>query len=170
MKRWLVGFLIAVLLITCSFSAYAKHGKFYGGPGKPQYTPPPPKYNQLRNDARYIIHRTANVIFAAQRAAKRGRQYSGLREAIAHQQRAKQLYERRLYQEAIFHSLRARDIAIRVIERNRERPAREYYRDDMENRYYRSAPRDSDLDFRIDITKVGDDDAIVNLHFGLDVD
>jgi hypothetical protein len=174
MRKWLVGLILVALLVTFSVSIYAKHDKFGDGPRK--YYGESDRYQeqhndryQERKDARFIIHRTANTIFAAQQAAARGRNYFGLRRAIAHQQRARDLYVRGYYRDAIFHSLRARDLAFQVISENREKPSREYCYDPMENRYVQSAPRNNELDISIDTVKVGKDDALVRLHFGLDI-
>jgi hypothetical protein len=126
-------------------------------------------HRQERNDADYIIHRTATTIFAAQKAADYGHHYYGLGQAVAHQQKARELYWDGSYREAIYHSLRARDLAFQVIVANRERPRREYYRDEMEDRYNQTAPKGKQLDIGIDTVKIGIDDAVVKLHFGLDI-
>jgi hypothetical protein len=166
MRKWLIGMMVVVLAVAFSVGIDAKYNRFRGDQG---YGYGRPARLQEREDARYIIHRTAETIFGAQQAAERGRHYNGLRQSIAHQQRARELYQNGLYREAIYHSLRARDIAFQVITLNRERPHREYYRDDMENRYVRSAPRNKDLDIRIDSVKVGKEAALVRLHFGWDI-
>jgi hypothetical protein len=166
MRKLLVGLMLAAVLVTYSVSIYARHGKFDGGPGRFNGRP---AWSGERNDARYIIHRTAAAIFAAQEAAARGRNYFGLRQAIAHQQRASNLYWDGFYRKAIYHSLRARDLAFQVIAENRQKPRREYYHDQLEDRYAYSAPRDKELDINIDTVKVGKDEALVRLHFGLDI-
>jgi hypothetical protein len=166
MKKWLIGLMVMVLLLACSISIYAKHNKFDGGPGK-FYGPP--GHFQERKDAGFIIHRTAVTIFGAQRAADHGHHYLGLGQAVSHQQKARELYEAGYYREAIYHSLRARDIAFQIMAANREKPRHEYYRDETENNYGRNAPKDKELDIRIDSVKVGKDDAVVHLHFGLDI-
>lgn len=113
---------------------------------------------QERNDARYIIHRTANVIYVAQRSAGRRNYYNGLAKAIAHQQKARQLFMAGSYQSAIHHSLRARRIAISVIEGNRERWPNPW--DAREEKYRRNSPRDRDLDIKLNMIKIGDKEAI----------
>ncbi len=169
MKKWSIGFLIGVLLITGSMSVLARpHRPFYGGNDRPHYGGPPPVY-RVREDARYIIHRTAQVIYDAQHAAEFGHRYDGLRLAIGHQQRARQLYDDALYQEAIYHSLRARDLAVQVIQANRERPRREYFWDATERRYAESAPRKDKLDIKLDFAKVGDELKLVHWRLGLDI-
>lgn len=113
---------------------------------------------QERNDARYIIHRTANVIFVAQRSTSRRNYYKGMSQAVAHQQKARQLFMAGAYQSAIHHSLRARRIAISVIEGNREKWSNPW--DTREEKYHRDSPRDNDLDLKLNFFKFGDKEAI----------
>ena len=113
---------------------------------------------QERNDARYIIHRTANVIYAAQRSTSRRNYCKGMSQAVAHQQKARQLFMAGAYQSAIHHSLRARRIAISIIEGNQERWANPW--DTREEKYHRNSPRDNDLDLKLHFFKFGDQEAI----------
>lgn len=166
MKKLWIGLMLAVMVVGFSVGIYAKPGKGHDKPGKYYYGE---SRNQSRNDARYIINRTSRVLSDAQRAADRRHRYFGLGRAVAHQQKARDLYRYGSYRDAIFHSLRARDLAFQVIEQNRERPHREFYRDDMEERYGRSAPRDRDLDVQLDVTKIGKDDAMVHLRLDFDL-
>ena len=166
MKKWLIGLTLVVLMVICSMSIYAKHDKFDGRPGKSYDRH---GHYQERDDAGYIIHRTATVVFTAQQAAQHGHHYYGFAQVIAHQQKARELYWAGSYREAIYHSLRARDLAFQIIEGNREKPRREFYRDEMEERYRHSSPRDEELDLKIDKKKVAKDDEVVRLHFDLDI-
>lgn len=117
---------------------------------------------QQREDARYVLRRTARVLERAQRIARedrsrgrghhyRGRhrrrrdrddiRYRGLGVAFAHQRRAEDLYDRGRYEAAIDHSLQSRAIALRIIDRAnrwdrdgwRDRND-DYYRYDMDRR------------------------------------
>ena len=171
MRKWVIGLMLLVFLVTGSVGIYAKHYRFEGGPHRQYYGPPArPVQPAERRDAAYIIHRTANTISNAQFAADHGHQYDGLRMSIAHQRRARDLYWGGAYREAIYHSLRARDLAFHVIAINRERPHREYYFDDMEEHYAQSAPSNNKMDISISSVKVlGKGDALVRLHFGLDI-
>lgn len=166
MKKLLIGLLLVALLVSCQISTFAKPGKFKDGPGKSYDAP---GHRKVKKDAGYIIHRTALIIYDAQQAAKRRHYYYGLSRAIAHQQKARQLYKIESYRDAIYHSLRARDLAFQVIRENRERPRREFYRDELEISYSRTAPRNNELDIRINTIKIGKDDQVVNLHFELDI-
>ncbi len=123
-----------------------------------------------REDCRYIIHRTSETILYAQQAALRGHYTTGLARAIAHQQRARELYDARLYWSAIQHSLRARSLAKNVIIGNREKwVGSKYEYDAREKRYQRYTPKDNDLDIRVDFSSVGSDDAVIRIKFELDI-
>lgn len=165
MKKWLMGLLVAALVMTGSLSVLAKPHRFYGRPEKPYAG----RNHRVREDARYVIHRTAQTIYDAQRAAEFGRRYDGLRWAIGHQQRARQLYDDGWYQDAIYHSLRARDFALQVIQANRERPRRELFLNETERRYSQNAPKKDKLDIKLDFAKVGDELKLVRLKLGLDI-
>ncbi len=127
---------------------------------------------RIREDAGYVIHRTAEAVYAAQRSVQKHRHnrrnHVQLKLAVAHQRRARELYMKGFYRDAINHSLRARNLAFEVLQANREKPRREYYRDSREEEYGRNAPKDKDVDIKIDITKVGDDFEISR--FRLDID
>jgi hypothetical protein len=179
MKRLFIGLLLVAFMVSCSFSIYAAPGKFNDGHGKSNDGPD--KFNdghgkfnggprhQMQEDARQIIHRTAMVLLEAQRAVKYKHFYFGLARSFAHQQKAQELYKAGSYQDAIFHSLRARELAIQVIRENRGRLRPEFYRDEMEQRYARGIPRDEELDRRLDRSKVGKDDDVIHLHFDFDL-
>ena len=112
---------------------------------------------KVKDDARFIIHRTADVIYEAQRSADRGHYYKGLAQAVAHQQKARRLYMSGFYQDAIFYSLRARRIAIHVIEMNKGKWTGSW--DPREEWYIRFSPRDNDLDVKLKFT-IGDQEAV----------
>lgn len=125
---------------------------------------------ELREDARHILRRTANVLERAQRIARddrdRGRghhgrrgkhrrqnsharddiRYRGLGRAFAHQNRAKDLFRNGRYELAIDHSLEARAIALRVI-RRADRWDNDGWRDNDYN-YYRYDMDRGDMDDR----------------------
>lgn len=122
-----------------------------------------------RDDARYVINRTASVISRAQRSTKIGHFYNGIARSIAHQNKARELYRAGRYRDAIFHSLRARKLAMNVIRGNRDNWAG-YSRDEREERYARMSPKDKDLDVLIDWSKVGKDNTVVHIQFNLSVD
>lgn len=121
-----------------------------------------------RDDARYVINRTATVIFRAQRTARVHHYYAGFARSVAHQNKARELFRAGSYREAIFHSLRARKLAMFVIRGNRDNWSG-YDRDDREAFYVKMAPRDNDLDIRVDWHKVEKDDAAVHIQFNLNV-
>ncbi len=173
MRKWVISLMVLAFLVTGSIGIYARpHNRFGDGPPGRYYGPPgPPVRRSEKNDAAYVIHRTATTISNAQRAAERGRRYEGLGMAIAHQRKARNLYWEGAYRLAIYHSLRARDLAFQVVAINRQRPLRDYYFDDREEYYVQSAPKGNKIDISIDSVKVlGKGDALVRLHFGLDID
>lgn len=165
MRKLVIGCLFVVLTVTGSISIYAAPGRFHERYGKFHERR---DYHE-RENCRYIIHRTAMTVFAAQRATQNSHRYGSFAQAITHQQKARELYFQGSYREAIFHSLRAREIAIRIIGENRGQIRREYFRDEMEERYTRDIPRDEELDRRLDKVNIGSDDEAVHLHFDIDI-
>ena len=126
--------------------------------------------NQEREDCRYIIHRTSQVVFFAQRAAARRHFNTGLAQAVIHQMRAVELYHAGLYWSAIYHSLRARKLAVNVINGNRESWFWELFAGDTrEERYLSHGPGDADLDLLIDLNTFGNDETVINGEFELDI-
>ena len=166
MRRILIGWMVVMFVLTSAMGIYANPGKF----GGPKYGPGDHRNREMRNDCRYIIHRTAEVIFEAQHAAERGHRTFGLARAIFSQQRARDMYMDGNYADAIFFSLRARRLAIDIIRANRGRVRPEFFPDQMELRYEHRSPDDHDLDRRLDTDRgrMGrDDDAV---HFRIELD
>jgi hypothetical protein len=122
-----------------------------------------------RDDARYVINRTASVILRAQRISRAKHYYFGFARSVAHQNKARELFKAGFYRDAIFHSLRARTLAMNVIRGNQDNWSG-YSRDDREERYSRACPSDRDLDVKIDWTKTGKDDAVVHIQFNFNLD
>lgn len=180
-KKWLIGLLVVVFTMTCSWSIYANPGSFHKGPPLgPQHGPKEGPHDdfqnnrrdrELQDDSRYVIHRTAQVIFEAQRAAERGHRPFGLGRAVFAQQRARQLYMNGNYQDAIAFSMRARRIAIDVIQANHFRVRSEFFADRVESRYDHQGPSDAEVDRRMDDhrEKMGRDDDAVRIHIELDL-
>jgi hypothetical protein len=117
-----------------------------------------------------MIPRTAPVILSAQRATGHRHRYQGLSRAIAHQETARDCYRERRYKDAIYHSLRAREIAFGIIEANHRRVERGYRYDDRENYYVKSAPSRNTLDVQIDSGKYGRDQDAVKFKINLNLD
>ena len=166
MRKWFFGLILGLIIAGGSLSIYAAPpGKFGGGPGKfkggPSY--------RIREDARHTIHRTVTVLFEAKRVAERRHRYFGMARAIAYQRKAKELYMADMYRNAIFYSLRARELTIKFIRENRGRVRPEFSRDEMEERYARESPGDNELDVGLDIRNLGSDDEAVRLHFDIDI-
>jgi hypothetical protein len=136
--------------------------------------PRPPRYgreprSQAQANARSTIHRTAQVIADAQDAARYRHYKAGLAQAIAHQQYALQLYRRGSYWDAIYHSMRARSLAFRVIQNNQRSWRPEFDWDDDENDYLLEIPRDEDLDRNLIGIRIITDDAALFLRLNLDL-
>lgn len=172
MKKWLIGLTIVALVVSCTLSIYAAPGRFgrnddrrdgrhNDGPRRQHE-----RYEHVQEDARYIINRTTSVLFEAQRAVIRGHRSMGLAHAFAAQSKARELYIQRQYREAIFHSLRARDLAFRIIRDNRRRVKPEFFPDRIEEFYAHDRPGDEELDRHHDRRNFrSDDDAV---HFNIE--
>ena len=70
-------------------------------------------------EAASVINRSAAIIRTAQRFAVEGEKYQGMGLSVGHQLYARQLYFQGDYPNAGFHSLRARELAGRVISLNK---------------------------------------------------
>jgi hypothetical protein len=170
MKKGSICLIAVILIMSFALSVYAAPGRFHknGPPGRDDRRGGPggydgPRSQYMQEDARYIIQRTATVLIDAQRAVMRGHRSFGLSLAIATQSRARDLYFQRDYRDAIFHSLRARDIAFRIIRDNRGRVKPEYFPDRIEERYAHDRPRDEDLDRENERRRRGSDDDAIHL-------
>lgn len=165
MKKWFALLIVAAIMVTCTLSAFARNDKYYQESNKSNARP---DYHE-RDDSRYVTHRTAMLLMDAQRSADHRHYSSGLAQAIAHQQRAHELYMKGSYRDAIFFSLRARDLAIQIIQGNKEKPRREFFRDEREERYYQKSPRHEDLDARLDRKNKWRDEDVVHMKFDFDI-
>lgn len=178
MKKAMISLIIGTLVTTSSIGVLAApggHSKPGPWPQKPGYEEKHGPYHKndqqdwkLKSDAGYVLERTAKTMREAQMVSRRGRRYSGLALAIAHQQRAQELYANGSYREAIFFSLRARDLAFQIISNNHGRPQPGFGRDDREG-CYNDGPSGAELDARLDRHKMGrDKDAVhLNIEFHL---
>ena len=126
----------------------------------------PSKIDQVQIDARYIICRSAMALTDVQSIP--GIKY-GLAQAIAHQQKARELYMNHNYRDAIFHSLRARIIAFQIIEKHKEKLRPELFLEEMERHYNKDRPEDFELDGRLDRRRVGKDEEAVYIRIELDI-
>ncbi len=148
MKKWtflLIGMLLSVFVLSSISFAY----------------------NPAKQHARQVYRRTAEVLVAAQDSTRRRHRYEGLSQAIRHQRIAKDYYYTRNYQLSINHSLRARELAYDVIERNNRRYHRPSF-DRIEMRYWRNA-RQADLDSKAGRGHNDDDEVSVKLKINLDL-
>ncbi|MGE5550979.1 MAG: hypothetical protein ACM3ZC_10690 [Bacteroidota bacterium] len=112
----------------------------------------------LRFHARHVIRRTAAVVMAAQKAARRGGKYFGLARTVGHQLYARKQYARGSYLDAIYHSLRARTLAVQVIKLNGAALVREAALDRTEKNYAAKMPAEKDLDQKLEGEDLGTDE------------
>lgn len=102
-----------------------------------------------KGEAMNVINRSAAIIRTAQRFAVEGGKYSGLGSSLGHQLYARQLYHQGDYQNAGFHSLRARELAAQVISLNKSSLINEALYNRNEERLVRSSPSGQELDRRL---------------------
>jgi hypothetical protein len=197
MKKWLIGAMTAVLIATCPVGAFAANGNYQNekieminqiapsdqsdqgsdpkdypnGPhGHFRRQPKPQRQFREQEDARYIIHQTASLIYLTQRFVHFRHYAFGMATVIAHQQWAYELYWSGLYREAIFHSIRARRLAITIILRNGGNwlnlpPVW----DEREGQYESMAPPDNQLDSQLNMNNIEKDEDAVNNKLNLDI-
>jgi hypothetical protein len=176
MKKILLGVTVAALILTNSWSVLAagkfdkRPGGFKKAPGPAYHRQAPREQSRERQDANYIIRRTAPVILSAQRAVRYRHRYEGLSKAVAHQEIARDRYRQGRYKEAIYHSLRARDIAFSIIAANRRKVDSGYRYDNREDYYVKKAPSRNTLDIQIDSGKYGRDQDAVRFKINLNLD
>lgn len=161
MKKTIISLAMASLMTVSAWGVSAAPSHQKQGPPKNyglgfKQTHSGPGRSQFRSDAKYVIERTARVLNQAQRSAKRGRYHSGLGRAVSHQQRARELYAKRDYREAIYFSLRSRELAIEIIERNRGKVRPDFRMDKREQRY-KGGPGGRNLDAKLDPKKMRKD-------------
>lgn len=125
-----------------------------------------------KTDARHVIERTAAIIMTAQRFAAQGQKFEGLGLAVTHQLLARDLFKRNIYSEAIFHSLRARVLAARVVTLNKNDLLKEALYDRLEEKYARETPSGRELDQKLTESNVEiiGDRAAANSQMNLDVE
>jgi hypothetical protein len=126
---------------------------------------------QEQKDCRYIIRRTSQVIAYAQRMAGLRHYTIGLSRAITHQQIAYELYKDHFYWSSIYHSFRARSLAMQVINGNRDLSFWKLFANDpVEDRYRRNAPDDGELDIWVDSKAIASDDAMIHFQIQMNLD
>ena len=164
MKKLTILFLTLTLLLASMTNVYGYYGK-YGKKDshwKNDNSNDNHYYNHQssRMDARRVLQRTAQYLMEAQRVARnRGNYYQGLGKALAHQNRAKQLYEQGWYDRAIVHSISARKIAIDILRQNRARFDEHNAFNDYNRRFERDY-NDNDLDAEIYFNMIDDNEAL----------
>ncbi|HEX2953292.1 MAG TPA: hypothetical protein VHR47_04830, partial [Bacillota bacterium] len=140
---------------------------------------------QERSDARHVLHRTAVILEHAQQMARQdtklyedviSQNQPGLGRAFTHQMLARELFQNGHYQEATFHSLHARVIALRLMEQIQDQADLDDNGDDsfadedlaiegsnldeLETGYWDRCPAESQMTFGMNEWNVSDDDAL----------
>ncbi len=162
MKKAIISVLVITLVIICSLGVFAD---FYQHRSDRTHRDWP----DMNSDARYIIHRTSTIVSSAQQMANIGHQYYQLAQAVGHQQKSIELYKNGLYRDAIFHSLRARNIAFQIIDDNLERLHQDFSPDRTEMFYNHNIPRDEELDRRLNRNQMYKDEDTSRMKFELDL-
>ncbi len=137
--------------------------------------PPPPPPQNLREDAKIIIHRTVPVIIEAQNDVASGRVYTGdLSAAIAHQHMAVRLYREGEYERSIHQCMFARNCAFAAIRANNAVVRDEWQFDQREQGYAGRAHAKDDMEAEVRSLGIDvglkDDRAAVTHYDDLDID
>ncbi len=139
MKKIFAMFLMVAMLISCTGAAvFAKDVTTL------------PAYSA----AKKVMTKSKNTIERAQALAKKGGVYTGLGKAVAHQQRARELFRAGWYEKAILHANRAKVLAKEVLKANRQELKDED--DKIDIKIATTSDKDLDLDIKI----IADKDAI----------
>lgn len=144
--KWLTAGL-ALSLALSSQVVWAKPKGNPGGAPKGKQAAEPKE----RVESKQAIMRTAKVLKAAQKEARRGGAPAGLGLAIGHQEYALHLHREGQYSRAIYHTLRARALATAVIDRNKGVRIVEVVLTPAEVVYRNVIPKDADLDAELKV-------------------
>lgn len=150
MKKLTFGILLAVVVICLGYPVMCESN-------------PKP----ARVDARHVIGRTAAIISNARQVAAQRQNHDGLGMAVSHQLLALDLYSRNLNGQAIFHSIRARVLAAKVM----GGLVVEALFDRIEEKYRQNMPSGKELDqkLRESQAQILSDQAALNVQLPLDV-
>lgn len=105
-------------------------------------------------EAGHVLDRTAAVVATAQQCAAQGRKYEGLGLAVAHQLWARRLFDQGDWTMSIFHSLRSRILAARVITANQSDLLNEALYDQQEQKFAQAIPNGRELDQKLREAKI----------------
>ncbi|MGE5529571.1 MAG: hypothetical protein ACM3X6_10590 [Patescibacteria group bacterium] len=101
---------------------------------------------KLKKDSYYILKRTAVVLTAAKKAAKKSGKCRGLGLAVVHQRYARLWYLTGKYRSSIYHTLRCRELAVLVLKQNNAPLPAECLLTALEKSYAKQAPSPDKLD------------------------
>jgi hypothetical protein len=128
MKKFLYGVVVAVVVLCLGYPVTCE-----------------PTPNFVRANARHVINRTAAIISNAQQVAAQGQRNEGLGLAVSHQLLAIDLYAENKNHQAIFHSIRARVLAAKVV----GGMVMEALFDRIEEKYIQNTPSGKELDQKL---------------------
>lgn len=97
--------------------------------------------------ARKVMKRTAVVLLYARKVVRENKVYTGnLARAVTHQKYARKLFAGRMFNQAVYHSLRARRLALLAVKANKKEAPKEGTLDKDEDDLSKETPADDELD------------------------
>lgn len=108
--------------------------------------------------SRHIIHRTAAVLMVAQQSALQGQRFYGLGLAVAHHRYSLKMYAQSSFEDAIFHSLRARYLGAYVVKQNKNEVLIDALYNRIEEDFAAKSPSADELDKQL--SERGRDDKV----------
>jgi hypothetical protein len=108
-----------------------------------------PDKGRLKRASRHIIHRTTAVLMVAQQSALQGQRFYGLGLAIAHHRHSLKMFNHGSFEEAIYHSLRARYLGANVVKQNKNEALVDALYNRIEERFAARSPSADELDRRL---------------------
>lgn len=116
----------------------------------------------IKQDARNFINHTNNVIMKAKGAVEVGQVYTGdVVKAVHHQKYAREMFKQGKFNSAIFHSFRARQLAIAAIKANKAKVTDDMQVTPSEKPLLKDVPNDKNLDGEVKIPANADDKSVL---------
>jgi hypothetical protein len=116
----------------------------------------------LKQDARNFINRTNNIIMKAKGAVEVGKVYTGdVTKAVHHQKYAREMFKQGKFNDAIFHSYRARQLAFAAIKANKAAVSDDMQATDNEKTLVKNIPDDRTLDSQVKVPATANDQNVL---------
>lgn len=161
-KKTLVFILLGILGVAgITGAAFNPHDQ-HNWDNNPNYNPNPnPSFNAppAQMMARNVLQRTARYINQAQEEMRMRRFRQGIGMAVSHQRQAMELFRQGWYERTIAHSIRARKMAISIIQRNHGQIDGGNLYDDYDDSFIRIYT-DNILDSQVRPNRMNDDDGL----------